>query len=159
MEDERDGLAELERLDRFFDGEEPGEIPIDVLRAMGIEIADDDAGLSDEALAAKVSEIANAIFAFGMVLEQTDHLSDREFYRWLVEMLREETILSTDGLTTCHVSPIGGCSEEDNVIYLRYYADDEDRERWHRDFGDELPPKEKPPYDRDRLLPRRGFEA
>ena len=156
MESERDALEELERIDRFFDGEEPGEIPIDVLREIGIEIPDDDAALSDAAVAAKLLEIASALFTFGMVLEQTDHLSDRELYRWLVEVLREETILSTDGLTICHVSPIGGCSEEDNIIYLRYYAEDEDREQWHRDFGDELPPKEKLPYDRDRFLPPQG---
>jgi len=159
MENERDVIEELERLDRFFDGEEPGEIPIDVLRLEGMEIPDDDAALSDEAVAAKLTEIAEALAAYGMVLEQTDHLSDRELYRWLVgEALREETILSADGLSTWHVSPIGGCSEEDNEIYLRYYAEEEDRERWHREFGDPLPPKEKLPYDRDRFLPPQGLE-
>ena len=55
-----------------------------------------------------------------------------------------------------HVSPIGGGSDEDNEIYLRYYAGDDDRERWHREFGDPLPPKENPPYDRDRFLVARG---
>lgn len=154
MKDERDVIEELERLDRFFGGDEPGEVPLDVLRQAGIEIPDDDAALSDEAIAAKLSEIAKALFTYGMVLEQTDHLSDRELYRWLVaDILREETILSTDGLSTWHVSPIGGGSEEDNEIYLRYYADDEDRARWQRDFGEALPAKEQRPYDRDRFLP------
>jgi hypothetical protein len=38
---------------------------------------------------------------------------------------------------------------------LRYYADDEVRKDWAKDFPDsELPPHETPPYDRDRLLPR-----
>jgi len=58
-----------------------------------------------------------------------------------------------------YISPIGSCSEEDNEIYLRYYADDEYREQWHRDFGDPLPPKEKPPYDRDRFLPGHGEDV
>lgn len=93
--------------------------------------------------------------AICMVVESTDHLSDRELYRWLVtDALCEETFLPLPGSGGAwHTSPIGGCSEEDNEIYLRYYADDDTRERWHRDFGETLPPKEKPPYDRDRLLP------
>lgn len=154
MKSELDLIEELERLDRFFDGEEPGEIPMDVLRETGIEIPDDDAALSDDALAAKLLEIASALFDVGIVLEQTDHLSDRELYRWLVaRVLRKETILSTDDLSTWHVSPIGGGSEEDNEIYLRYYADDEDRARWQADFGEPLPAKEPRPYDRDRFLP------
>ena len=41
MSDDHDPIAELERLDRFFDGEEEGERPIDVLRTKGIPIPDE----------------------------------------------------------------------------------------------------------------------
>jgi hypothetical protein len=151
-DDEIDVIAELERIDRFFEGEEAGEIPLEFLRADGIDIPavppEDDA-----ALRAKLLEIIEAMFEIGIVVESTDHLSDAELYRFLVDdALLHETIISVAG-GTWHISPIGSGSEEDNAIYLRYYADDDYREQWHRDFGDPLPPKEKPPYDRDRLLP------
>lgn len=43
---------------------------------------------------------------------------------------------------------------EDEGIYLRYYADDVTRAEWQRDSPETpIPPKEKPPYDRDRLMP------
>jgi hypothetical protein len=151
-DDEIDVIAELERIDRFFEGDEPGEIPIEVLRAEGMDIpqvAPEDAA----ALRAKLFEIIEAMFEIGMVVESTDHLSDAELYRFLVDdALLHETIISVAG-GTWHISPIGSGSEEDNAIYLRYYADDDYREQWHREFGDPLPPKEKAPYDRDRLLP------
>jgi hypothetical protein len=153
-DNEIDPIAEMERMDRFFDGEEPGEIPLEVLRAEGIDIPavpPEDA----TALRAKLFEIIEAMFEIGMVVESTDHLSDAELYRFLVDdALLQETIISVAG-GTWHLSPIGSGSEDDNAIYLRYYADDEYREQWHRDFGEPLPPKEKPPYDRDRLLPPR----
>jgi hypothetical protein len=31
-EEENDLIAELERMDRFFEGKEPGDIPLEVLR-------------------------------------------------------------------------------------------------------------------------------
>jgi hypothetical protein len=151
-DDEDDLIAELEQIDRFFDGEEAGEVPLEVLRARGMDIPQ---GPPDDpaALRAKLFEIREAMYEIGIVVESTDHLSDAELYRFLVDdALLHETIISMAG-GTWHISPIGGGSDEDNQIYLRYYANDEDRERWHRDFGDPLPPKEKPPYDRDRLFP------
>jgi hypothetical protein len=160
MSQVHDPIAELERLERFFDGEEEGERPIDVMRNDGISIPDE-RELDDDSLHAKLWEIINAMAALGMVLESTDHLSDRELYRYLVtDALCEETILPSAGSAGYwHISPIGGGSEEDNEIYLRYYADDEDRKDWQRDFEGTIPTKEKLPFDRDRLLPgaERGF--
>jgi hypothetical protein len=41
------------------------------------------------------------------------------------------------------------------AIFLKYYADDAERRRWHEEFPDEpLPPRASLPYDRDRNLPR-----
>jgi hypothetical protein len=151
-EEESDLIAEMERMDRFFDGEEAGDIPIEFLRARGIDIpalAPND----DAELRAKLRELIDEMSEIGIVVESIDHLSDRELYRYLVDdALLVETVLSSPVAGTWHISPIGGCSNEDIGIYLRYYADDDDRERWHREFGDPLPPKEEPPYGRDRFL-------
>lgn len=158
-EEENDLIAELERMDRFFEGEEAGDIPLEVLRGRGIDIPGMPPG-DEVALRAKLWELIEGMADIGMVLDDTDHLSDAELYRYLVDdALLVETMLSSDAGGIWHISPVGGGSEEDNEIYLRYYADDEDRERWHREFGDVLPPKETLPYDRDRLLPGHGEEA
>jgi hypothetical protein len=146
--EEVDIIEEMERVDRFLDGTEQGDIPLDRLRASGMDIPDDDATLDDVQLHAKLREVFEALFDLGMVFDDTDHLSERELYRWLVlDVLRQETILSTTG--TWHVSPIGGGSEEDLEIYLRYYANDEARQRWQAEFGGVLPAREPLPYQRD----------
>ena len=150
-EEESNVIAELERMDRFFDGEESGDIPLEFLRQRGIEIPalppDDEAELR-----AKLQELIEEMFEIGIVVDSIDHLSDRDLYRYLVDdVLLVEMMLSTSVGGHWNVSPIGGGSDEDNDIYLRYYADDEDRESWRREFGDPLPPKEEPPYGRDRF--------
>ncbi len=154
MKKDCDPISELERLDRFFDGEEEGEVPLAVLRAGGIDIPDDDALLDDGALHDKLWEIITAMPALGMVIEYTDHLTDRELYRYLVQDgLVEETILPGDAASTWHLSPAGSGSEEDTQIHLRFYFSDEEREEWHRQWGEPLPPKEAPRANRDHLLP------
>ena len=154
MKENDDFISELERLDRFYDGEEEGEIPLAVLRARGMEIPEDDRALDDAALHDKLWEVIRGMAAIGMVIEYTDHLTDRELYRYLVgEALVGETILPGLPSGTWHVSPIGGGSEEDTQIHLRFYADDAEREEWHQTWGDPLPPKEARRADRDRFLP------
>jgi hypothetical protein len=92
-------------------------------------------------------------------LDQTDHLSDRELYaRLWGDALREEVPdLPLDESAAWHIDLAGSGSEEDIRVWLRYYADEETRRRWRADFpADEMPPREQPPYDRDRLLPQAG---
>ena len=46
----------------------------------------------------------------------------------------------------------------DTAIWLKYYADDKDRLRWHHDFPDDPIPAHEPlPFDRDRHLPGRSL--
>jgi hypothetical protein len=43
---------------------------------------------------------------------------------------------------------------ETNEIYLKYYADDGERDYWRHEFPeDTMPQKAELPYDRDRHLP------
>lgn len=50
---------------------------------------------------------------------------------------------------------LGGCSEEDIKLSQRYYDDEETRRRWAEDFPEDvIPPREDPPFQRDKLLPR-----
>jgi hypothetical protein len=62
--------------------------------------------------------------------------------------------LETDGKTIWHLDILGGCSDEDLRLHLKYYADEEQRRSWLKDCPDyDMPAHEDPPYDRDRLLP------
>jgi hypothetical protein len=114
------------------------------------------AELDDGALSAKLEEVLRVLATMSCFVEQTDHLSGRELYTWLwTDGLREETpdLLRLGG--AWHTSPIGSCDDEDTVIFLKYYANEDERRRWHEQFpNDVLPPRQPLPYDRDRNLPR-----
>jgi hypothetical protein len=112
--------------------------------------------LDDAALGTKLWELIHELGKRLLFLHRTDHLSDRELYAWLVnDALREELMGFGLPFGNCHLDVLGGCSEGDVELQMRFYADDEERARWLKDFPDfPMPPKEKPPYDRDRLLPK-----
>lgn len=152
MQTERDFMADLERLDSFLDGTEPGDIPLAVLRERGIEMPDD-ATLNDEELHRRLGEIIVAMKAIGLVVEFADHLSDRDLYRYLGEALKEETLLTDDPNSACHLSPLWSGSEDDEDIFLRYYASEEERRRFAED-GVTVPPKAPLPFDRSELARR-----
>lgn len=130
------------------------------LEAAGVSLPAPDS-LNDQELTAKLWEIIQKLALLHVFVEQTDHLSDRELYTHLwTDSLREETkALSLASNCMCHIQILGGCSEEDMVLYLKYYADDDFRRQWHKDFPKHpMPPHEDPPYDRDRLLPKPDYD-
>ncbi|MEZ6069890.1 MAG: hypothetical protein R3C10_06330 [Pirellulales bacterium] len=108
-------------------------------------------GLSDAALRLVLRDVINRLFEKHIVLDFTDHLSDRELY-----LLIYRDILPT------HEKYIGDrnhylhwdCANmgEDPDIWLRYYASAEEREQWSDFSAGSLPPVETPPY--PRRLPR-----
>jgi hypothetical protein len=117
--------------------------------------------LNDEEVTAKLWEVIHKLALLRVFIEQTDHLSDRELYKHLwTDSLREETkMLAMDANSAWHIQLLGSGSEEDNQLYLRYYADDDWRRHWHQDFpNDPIPEHEDPPYDRDRVLPKPDYD-
>jgi hypothetical protein len=125
------------------------------LQRIGIETPPPDA-LSDDALTNKLWEIINGLATLGVFLERTDHLSDRALYERLHGAVLPDEMdeLGTDDGAVWHVDILGGWSEEDIRLHLRYYADEDQRREWVKDWPDyELPAHEDPPYDRDSLLP------
>jgi len=129
--------------------------PLDTLQQAGFDLPAPEQ-LDDPALTAKLWKLIRELAQRRLFLHCTDHLSDRELYTWLVtDALREEMMGFGLLFGNCHLDVLGGCSEEDIVLSMRYYAGEEERTRWLKDFPDfPMPPKEKPPYDRDRLLPK-----
>ncbi len=113
--------------------------------------------VSEEHIADRLWETIYFLSSYGCYIENTDHLSDRELYSLLwEELLHTPAILFPDDPNYAyHIDTIGSGSEEDQQIYLTYYADEEDRRHWLMKWPeDRLPARIPLPYDRDRLLPR-----
>jgi hypothetical protein len=131
--------------------------PADHLAAGGLELTPPDR-LDDQELGARLRDVIHAMALRNMYVMSTDHLSDRELYAELVEHLHEETMMGpatpTAGFNFV-IDLVSSGSDEDTTLYLKYYADDDYRRRWHEDYPeDEMPEKVEPPYDRDRFLPQ-----
>ena len=132
--------------------------PFDTLTRDGFELPSPEK-LDDAALTAKLRELIHALAARRLFLHSTDHLSDRELYAWLwSDGLREELMGFGLPMGNCHLDVLGASREEDIILQMRYYADEEERGRWAADFPDfQMPPRAKPPFDRDRHLPKGSF--
>ena len=118
--------------------------------------------LNDKELTEKLWELIQKLALLHVFLDQTDHLSDRELYTYLVnDCLRQETkAMPLAANFACHIQLLSTGSEEDNFLYLKYYADDDWRKQWHKDWPeDPMPAYEDPPYDRDRRLPKHDYNA
>lgn len=160
--DEDDPLYEAKMIDDFIDGKIQ-MTPYLELEKRGcappmIE------GLSD---ADVTRELTNLIWNFedlGIYVDSIDHLDDRTAYQELLDFCDEPNMFFPGNKSAAlHYSPIGSGSDEDTVIYLRYYADAAERERWASEFGDPLPPSEPLPFPRPwipqwRLAPCEDWE-
>ena len=156
------GDAPPEVLEQFWENvvtyeEADSAKPFDVLARGGLELPPADE-LDDDALAAKLRDLVQAMALQSMYLHHTDHLSERELYVQLwEESLREDMMMpmGEDGpLGNWHIDLIGSGSEEDVYVDLKYYASEEERQDWAERWPeDEIPEHVDPPFDRDRTLP------
>jgi hypothetical protein len=113
--------------------------------------------LTDENVTRKLRETVERMASLGAYILHTDHLSDRALYQYLYnDGLREEAVLFPENPSYAYTLDLTGSgSEEDNQIYLKYYADHEHRKQWALDWPDDVMPEhEDPPFDRDRHLPQ-----
>lgn len=108
--------------------------------------------LGDAELSLKLKALVQELARHGFFLHHTDHLNNRQLYQYLWnEGLQEEIVPGS----AWHHDLIGNGSVESIHTWLRYYATEEERHHWEQDNPDELmPPRELPPFDRDRDLPK-----
>jgi len=133
--------------------------PISLLRLIensGLQItAPED--LDESNLTTRLKEIIERMATLGAYVLHTNHLSDRGLYEYLYnDGLREEAVLFPENPSYAYMIDLTGSgSEEDNQVYLKYYADEEHRKQWTLDWPDDpVPDHEDPPFDRDRHLPQ-----
>ena len=122
------------------------------LKAIRVELPEPD-GLDDAGLHEALWRVIEGLARLRVFLDQTDHLSDRDLYTELLRELLPEEMPALDlDASAWHIDVLGDDKPE---FYLKYYADEETRACWRRDFPDLfIPARENPPYDRDRHLPQ-----
>jgi hypothetical protein len=141
------------KMDLFMDG--PTTTYFQQLLDAGIQLPEPDA-ISDADIRTKLWEVLAGLDKLRAYLDDTNHLSDRDLYAKLWhDTLRAETAAIDEIGFTSHLALVRwGEDDADRVVYLKYYADEQERERWHSDWpDDEIPAHQDPPFTRDDLLP------
>lgn len=108
--------------------------------------------LDDEALHEALWDAIRRLYDVRVVLELTDHLSDRELYCLLIRDILpspEKKIELPKNYLHWHCLD----DRDDEAIWLTFYASDNERREWRRENGVQPPPKKAPPY--PRRMPRR----
>lgn len=158
-DDSDDDLVE-ELWDRVDDFESRNESSLfTLLPEAGVSLPPPDE-LGDAELTARLWEVIHALAVRGVYLENTNHLSDRELYAHLWhETLREPVVLMPENAAYgVHLDVIGSGNDEDTLLFFKYYASEESRRSWMKDWPDyEMPDREDPPFDRDGRLPQRDW--
>lgn len=108
--------------------------------------------LKDQQLHDLLWQTIEQLHAKRIVLEFTDHLSDRELYCLLIRDILpsgEKKVDVPENYLHWHCLD----ASDEPEIWLQYYASAEEREAWAAETGEELPPAQLPPY--PRALPGR----
>ena len=134
------------------EGVGPQTTLFELLEDAGVPLPDPDA-VSDSEMTQTLWTVIDGLADLKVILYSTNHLDDRTLYAelWRNALRVEHPIVPPGFEPTTHLD-IEGFSTDDE-IYLKYYADDDERRQWQRETGKRLPDHVDPPYDRDHLLP------
>ena len=107
--------------------------------------------IDDVRLKELLFRVVGQLFEKHIVLDFTDHLSDRQLYCLVYRDIlpsHEKMLQRRDSYLHWDCANTDG----DPDVWLKYYASDAERQIWARETGGELPEVGEPPYRRD--LPR-----
>lgn len=108
--------------------------------------------LRDEELTKLLWSTIYRLYSKRVVLEYTEHLSDRQLYCLLMRDILpspEKRIDPPRNWLPWHCLDV----ESQPEIWLQYYATPDERQEWSRETGEDLPPRRPCPFVRE--LPRR----
>ena len=103
--------------------------------------------LNDHDLHEILWDVVQKLHQERIVLDFTDHLSDRELYCLIYRDIlpaREKKVDCKTNFLHWDCAGAGG----DPEVWLRYYANEEEREAWAETYRQPLPPRERPPFPR-----------
>ncbi|MEM1304022.1 MAG: hypothetical protein AAGG46_03965 [Planctomycetota bacterium] len=137
---------ENEFLESMLEWERAPMLPIRDWFSPPLEIAQPET-VPDHRMAATLAETVERLFQQHIVLDFTDHLSDRQLYTLVYRDIlpayekkidRRDTYLHWDCANT----------SDDPQTWLRFYATEEEREVWADETGCDPPPAETLPFRR-----------
>jgi len=106
--------------------------------------------LDDASLAVILDKLILKLYENRIVLDFTDHLSDRELYRMIChDILPSHEKRLEDRASSLHWDCASSDDSDDPENWLRYYADDEERALWAEQSGLLPPEKQIPHYPRN----------
>ncbi|MFO1490226.1 MAG: hypothetical protein U1F77_12200 [Kiritimatiellia bacterium] len=130
--------------------------PAEELARLGMEFAPA-AKLDDDKVSQALWTLIVGLADLRIFLVHTDHLSDRDLYKKLLRELLPYPMpmfLEQEN-TDCEYDLLGAGTEEDERIWLKFYASDLERHLWKCDNPDRrLFAAACPKADRDELLPK-----
>ncbi len=133
-------------------------LPSRFLARCGFELHATDELSTDEQLSSELWKLIWIMALLRLFLEQTDHLSDRDLYRFLTEdaLLQPTVFVPGEHNPPFYtIDPLGAGSSDDHRLLLTYYGDTLDPELksdLQAEFPEPITPKPRP-FDRDRFLP------
>lgn len=103
--------------------------------------------LSDQQVRDNLNQVIERLYEQGVILDYTDHLTDRELYVTILQDILPIWEKKIDNPTLFHH---WDCCNRDDVdgeeTWLMYYASEEDRELWLETHDSPLPPRLTPPH-------------
>ena len=129
------------------------------LLARGIELPPPDR-IPDGDIRTKLWEVLHGLSELRVYLDESDHLSDRELYAQLWQATLREDVPAIDEIGfSDHLQLLSTGGEPETTLHLKYFADEQWRDDWLKNFPDyDMPAHDDPPYNRDCLLPRPHYE-
>jgi hypothetical protein len=112
--------------------------------------------LTDEQLSSQLTESLGRLYDQRIVLDFSEHLSDRQLYTLIIRDIlpsHEKKIDLPRNYLHWHCLDMDATPE----VWLTYYASEEEREAWAEESGQPLPPQKTPPY--PRRMPRRPMQS
>jgi hypothetical protein len=104
--------------------------------------------LDDDQVRERLWETIERLYSKRIVLDYTDHLSDRELYSLIRRDILPATVKRVDLPDNYIHWDCSATQDEDPTVWLMYYASDEERDQWGAEQGCEPPPRRVPPHPR-----------
>jgi len=104
--------------------------------------------LDDEQVGERLWEVIDRLHAKRIVLDFTDHLSDRELYSLIRRDILPAVLKRVDLPDNFVHWDCSATLDGDDSVWLTYYASDEEREGWRLEEGRDPPPRRVPTHPR-----------
>jgi hypothetical protein len=123
------------------------------LAGAGVVLAHPDE-LDDIDLTHKMWDAIQALVTLQIIPINTDHLSDRQVYAYLWYTAKSGETVTPDFFSRGWYIDFTGPGEKGIDVYMKYYANADERDAYRRKFPHHPFPEHcEPPYNRDHLIP------